>query len=111
MHTILVGALLAMLAGPALRRAATPVSRRVVQGAGLVGAVVAVWMTATIQDTGSWFYHGGSLVFAVAMAAVVAASVQSVPSPLRAGLALAPLVAWGGSPTGSTSGTGRYRSH
>lgn len=88
-HTLLVGALLAL----ALRRRAprAGAERRAVHGLGAaaaVGVLVAWWRLA---DTSAFFYRGGSLLYALAVAAVIASAVQPAgvlrrilsPRPLR----------------------------
>ncbi len=85
-HTILVGALLALLL---LRR--RPQSRGAITGLhvlGVVAAAACVWAWVNESDQGSGLYHGGSLLFAIAVAVVIASAVQPGPSPLRALLSL-----------------------
>jgi peptidoglycan/LPS O-acetylase OafA/YrhL len=89
-HTILVGAVLAIVLVARPPRATWV--RRTVQGIGAAAAVGVLWAMHSLSDLSSAYYHGGSLVFAVGVAAVIAAVVQPAPGALRAGLALAPLV-------------------
>jgi hypothetical protein len=60
--------------------------------AGLLAAGACLWAWVSVSDQGSALYHGGSLVFAIAVAVVIASAVQptrrSVWSPLRAFLSL-----------------------
>jgi peptidoglycan/LPS O-acetylase OafA/YrhL len=89
-HTILVGALLAVWL--VVRPPSSAVARRAVLGAGVVGAVAMVWAIHALSDTSPGYYHGGSVLYAVAVAAVIGAVMQPVASPLRWSLGLAPLV-------------------
>ena len=73
-HTILIGCLLAVLV--LHRRPRTRVAGAVVQGVGVVALVGVVLAYATVSDRGAWLYRGGSVVFAVAVAAVVLAAAQ-----------------------------------
>jgi peptidoglycan/LPS O-acetylase OafA/YrhL len=89
---LLLGALLALvlLAWSPRARAA----RAGLQAAGVLAAAFCVWAFVDVQDNESWLYHGGFLLFAAAVAIVVAAVVQSW-SPLHAVLSLRP-VRWVG---------------
>ncbi len=87
-HSLLIGALLGVALLNGVRAART---NRVLQGAGLVAAVVLVWSFARVSDTGAAYYRGGSLAFSVAVAVVVAAVVQTGRSPLERVLAPAAL--------------------
>ena len=87
-HSLLIGALCAIALQhwrPAGRQVAT------LQVAGLIAGAAVLWSYAEVSDTGSSFYHGGAPLFAVLVAVVIAAAVQSGPSPLRAVLSPAPL--------------------
>lgn len=90
---LLVGALLAiaLLAWEPRTRGA----RRATQLAGFAGAAFCVWAFFGVEDRASWLYHGGFLLFAVATAAVIAASVQPDRTPLHALLTL-PALRWVG---------------
>ncbi|MFM8972010.1 MAG: acyltransferase family protein [Actinomycetota bacterium] len=92
-HTVLVGALLAILL--TARPVSSPRARRLVTGFGLAGAVVVGWAMVTWSDTGAAYYRGGSLAFAVAAAAVVATLAHARPDGLGRLLAHRPLVALG----------------
>jgi peptidoglycan/LPS O-acetylase OafA/YrhL len=89
-HTILVGAVLAiaLVARPPTGRLA----RRILAAAGIVGAVGMLWAMHSVADVSPGYYRGGSLLFAVAVAAVIAAVVQPTGGALGWGLALTPLV-------------------
>ena len=89
-HTLLVGAVLALVL---MRR--QPERRGSVLTlhlAGLLAAGACLWAWVSVSDQGSGLYHGGSLVFAIGVAVVIASAVQprrrSVWSPLRALLSL-----------------------
>ncbi len=85
-HTILVGALLALLL--ARRRPRTRSAGRGLHVLGVVAAAACVWAWVSVTDQGSGMYHGGSLLFAIAVAVVIASAVQPGHSPLRAFLSL-----------------------
>ncbi len=89
-HTILVGAVLALVL--LARPPRTPTARRNVQIFGLVGAVGMLWTMHALSDQSSSYYHGGSLLFAVAVAGLIAAVMQPSRTALRLGLSLTPLV-------------------
>ncbi len=91
-HVLLVGALLAVLTW---NRPAPVASRRTAMAFGGVGLVVVVGMAALLDDRAAWFYRGGSLLFAVAVAGVIIGTVAPGRSPLRSGLSVRPLVALG----------------
>ncbi len=89
-HTLLVGAVLALVL---TRR--RPERRRSVfalHTAGVVAAAACVWAWVNASDQGSGLYHGGSFAFSIAVAIVIASAVQpgrrSVWSPLRALLSI-----------------------
>jgi peptidoglycan/LPS O-acetylase OafA/YrhL len=89
-QTILVGAVLAIwLADRPPRRAR---HQRVVQVAGLLGAAAVLWSIHAVPYESPGYFHGGSLLFAIAVAAVIAAVMQPARTGLQAGLALAPIV-------------------
>jgi peptidoglycan/LPS O-acetylase OafA/YrhL len=103
-HTLLVGAVLAMLL--ARHRAGSDAGvesgrrtrrgRRAAAGLQVIGIVAAagcVWAWARVSDQGSGLYRGGSLAFAVAVAAVIASAVQPGRGPLRAALSV-PVLCW-----------------
>ncbi|HKA93200.1 MAG TPA: acyltransferase family protein [Acidimicrobiia bacterium] len=89
-HTLLVGAVLALVL--LRRRPERRGSVLALHTAGLVAAGACLAALVTVSDQGSGLYHGGSLLFAVAVAVVIASAVQptrrSVWSPLRAVLSL-----------------------
>jgi hypothetical protein len=89
-HTILVGAVLALVLLARPPRTAT--ARRSVQIFGLVGAAGMLWTMHAMSDQSSSYYHGGSLLFAVAVAGLIAAVMQPSRTALRLGLSLTPLV-------------------
>jgi peptidoglycan/LPS O-acetylase OafA/YrhL len=90
MHTILIGALLAIWF--VVRPPSSAGARRAVLGAGIVGALGMVWAIHALSDTSPGYYHGGSALYAFAVAALIGAVMLPVTSPLRWGLGLAPLV-------------------
>jgi peptidoglycan/LPS O-acetylase OafA/YrhL len=89
-HTLLVGAVLALIL--TRRRPERRASVIALHTAGVVAAAACVWAWVTVRDQGSGLYHGGSFAFAIAVAFVIASAVQptrrSVWSPLRALLSL-----------------------
>jgi peptidoglycan/LPS O-acetylase OafA/YrhL len=91
-HTLLVGALLAVVAAQwPLHQA-----RRLLTVAGVVGAAVVAAFYVLVHESDDWMYRGGFLVLAVATAAVVAAiAVPRRSLPVTRVLAAAPLVAIG----------------
>jgi peptidoglycan/LPS O-acetylase OafA/YrhL len=84
-HTLLVGAVLALVL--TRRRPERRGSVIALHTAGVVAAAACAWAWVTASDQGSGLYHGGSFVFAIAVAVVIASAVQptrrSVWSPLR----------------------------
>src|SRR5262249_22309407 len=52
-----------------------------------------VWAWARVSDQGSGLYRGGSLLFAIAVAGVIASAVQPGRSPLRVALSV-PVLCW-----------------
>jgi len=88
MHTILVGALLAIVLA-AWRPSA--VAARRLAASGVVGFVVMLYAWHTATGTSGRYYQGGSLGFALLGALVITAALQ--PGALRRVLALRPL-AW-----------------
>jgi hypothetical protein len=89
-HTLLVGAVLALIL--TRRRPERRASVMALHTTGVVAAGACVWAFVTVRDQGSGLYHGGSFAFAIAVAFVIASAVQptrrSVWSPLRALLSL-----------------------
>ena len=89
-HTLLVGAVLAivLIRWQPERRG----SVIALHTGGLVAAGACLWAWVSVSDQGSGLYHGGSLVFAIAVAVVIASAVQPTRcaawSPLRALLSL-----------------------
>jgi peptidoglycan/LPS O-acetylase OafA/YrhL len=92
-HELLIGCLLAMLLSVYGDRIAA--KGRAVVGAGLASSLAIVVAFSVVQDTGSAYYHGGSLVFAVLVAVVIASVMSSETSALGRALALPP-VRWVG---------------
>ncbi len=92
-HTLLVGAVLALVL--TRRRPERRGSVIALHTAGVVAAAACAWAWVTASDQGSGLYHGGSFVFAIAVALVIASAVQptrrSVWSPLRSLLSLGAL--------------------
>ena len=92
-HTLLVGAVLALVL--TRRRPERRGSVIALHTAGVVAAAACAWAWVTASDQGSGLYHGGSFVFAIAVAFVIASAVQptrrSVWSPLRTLLSLGAL--------------------
>jgi peptidoglycan/LPS O-acetylase OafA/YrhL len=86
-HSLLIGALLAVL----LARRANVQSSRPVSYAGVLALGAVVIAYATIGDGESFMYRGGFLLFAVTVAAVIAAAVHPT-GPVRRLLSLAVLV-------------------
>jgi peptidoglycan/LPS O-acetylase OafA/YrhL len=92
-HSLLVGCLLAILMeriGTIGERARVPL-----QCAGLVAAVGVVAAASAVSDRNEAMYHGGFLLFAIGVAVVIAAAVQTTWSPVRTLLSPAP-VRWVG---------------
>lgn len=87
-HSLLIGALLSMLL---LARNATSQARRVVQPLGVVAAVAIVIAWTRVAGTTGGYYRGGSALYAVAVAVVIAAALQG--GVLGGLLAVGPL-AW-----------------
>lgn len=89
-QSLLVGAALsaALLSGWHVREAT---ARYVVPVLGSLAALatLAVWVTA--EDTAGWYYRGGFLATACAVALVILAAVQPETSPVRAALSFRPL--------------------
>jgi hypothetical protein len=90
MHTILIGALLAIWF--VWRPPASAGARRAMLGGGVVGALGMLWALHALSDTSAGYYHGGSALYAFAVAAVIGAVMLPVSSPLRWSLGLAPMV-------------------
>ena len=75
-------------------------SRIALEGAGLVGAVFLVWACVSVDGQRAFLYRGGSSLFAMAAAAVIASVVGTTcPRPLAGILSLRPLALVGRSPT------------
>jgi peptidoglycan/LPS O-acetylase OafA/YrhL len=90
-HALLVGALLAIVL--AHRPVRTTIGRRLVAIGGIAGAAATMAMLFVISGDTRFYYRGGSLLFAVAVAGVVASVVQAERRTwLRAALAVGPLV-------------------
>jgi len=84
-HSLLVGVLLALVLARFV-----PGGRvtSAVQVLGTLGMAGVGWAIATVGDRDAGYYHGGSLLFAVAVAGVIAASVGEGRSPLTTVLSL-----------------------
>ena len=89
-HAVLVGALLAILL--AHRPVRGVAMRRAVLAGGLVGGVLSAVMLCVVTGDSAFYYHGGSLLFAVAVAGIIASAMQPGSSALRSALAVTPLV-------------------
>jgi Acyltransferase family len=103
-HTFLVGAVLALLltrhraqnepglemGRRARRERRAPATLHVV---GVVAAAGVVWAWSRVSDQGSGLYRGGSLLFSLAVAAVIASAIQPGRSLLRVALSL-PMLCW-----------------
>ena len=99
---LLIGALLAIVlhrvvtkrtndaTGVGARRRTTP-SARVLQVVGTTAAVACVVAFALVPDSSSAMYHGGFALFAIAVAALIAAAVAPGRSLLRRVLSVRPL--------------------
>lgn len=88
-HTILVGALLALV----LRRLPPVVgsAARIVRTLGVASLTMLGVSFVVVSDSGAWFYQGGSVIVAVAVAFVIADGVSGSPSLTTALLGWAPL--------------------
>jgi hypothetical protein len=73
-HTILIGCVLAALV--LHRRPRTRLAGAAVQATGVVALIGVIVAYVTVSDRGAWLYRGGSVVFALAVAAVVLAASQ-----------------------------------
>jgi len=91
-HTILIGCVLAVVVVHWKPRGR--VRAGLVQGAGVLALIGVLVAYATVSDRGTWLYHGGSVAFAVAVAAVVLAAVQDT-GPIVRVLGVAPARALG----------------
>ncbi|MCU1430879.1 MAG: hypothetical protein JWL83_4879 [Actinomycetia bacterium] len=88
-HSLLVGCLLALFLE---RRAAfSPRMQARVQAMGVVAGIGLLVALYSISDTNRAMYHGGFLLYAVGVAVVVTAAVQTTWSPLRSVLSFEPL--------------------
>ena len=88
-HTILIGCLLSLLLlvwKPTSRQATISV-----QVLGVIGALGAVWAWNQVGDVESSYYGLGSLLYAIAIAAVIAAAVQPGRGVIRTPLSWRPL--------------------
>ena len=88
-HTLLVGCLLALVLlvwKPASARA-----RAFIQVLGVAGALAVMWAWFRVRDVEPGYYGLGSLAYAVAVAAVIAAAVQPGRGAIRSPLSLRPL--------------------
>ncbi len=88
-HTLLVGCLLALLL--LVWQPKTPRARISIQVLGVVGAVGIIWAWFQVHDVEPGYYGLGSLAYALAVAAVIAAAVQPGPGLIRSPLSLRPL--------------------
>jgi peptidoglycan/LPS O-acetylase OafA/YrhL len=91
-HTLLVGAVLALLLARRRVRSRQPMTTGL-HVIGVAAAVGCVWAWARVNDQGGGLYHGGSLAFSVAVAAVIASAVQPERTPLRVLLSV-PVLRW-----------------
>jgi peptidoglycan/LPS O-acetylase OafA/YrhL len=105
-HTLLVGAVLALVltrrglrndvgvetGRRARRERRAPLAVHVL---GVVAAAGVVWAWSRVSDQGSGLYRGGSLMFSIAVAAVIASAVQPGRCPLRVALSV-PVLCWVG---------------
>jgi peptidoglycan/LPS O-acetylase OafA/YrhL len=99
-HTLLVGAVLALLLMRRGARRGAHDDRRArrerrspasLQLLGVGAGLACLWAFAFVSDVGSGLYHGGSLVFSLAVAAVIWSAVQPGWSPLGAVLSVSVL--------------------
>ena len=88
-HTLLVGCLLAILLPHLMPR--TPRAQAAVQGAGLLAALFSLVVITQVTDHSVGYYRGGSLLFAVGVAAMILASIQPGRSPIGSFMSFAPL--------------------
>lgn len=88
-HLLLVGALLALLLERWQPRSSG--ATNALHGAGLLLGVGCVVAFVRVGDRDAFMYHGGFLLFALAMAAVIASAVLPGRSAVRAALSPAPL--------------------
>ena len=88
-HTILVGALLAIV----LRRPPSimDAAPRAIRTLGAISLTMLGVSFVAVSDSGQWFYQGGSIAFAIAVACVIADSVNGTRSTANALLDRAPL--------------------
>ena len=87
-HSLLIGCLLAVVLSRWQPRSSG--SRAAVHTAGATGALVIVAFWNRMSDVDEFFYRGGSMLYAVAVAAVVVSAIQPA-GLLRWGLSFAPL--------------------
>ncbi len=85
-HTLLIGALLALVL---LTWVPARAVRTALAAAGVVALVAMLVAMNRMSDTASFYYRGGSVLFAVTVAVVIAAAMSG--GPVRGGLALPPL--------------------
>jgi peptidoglycan/LPS O-acetylase OafA/YrhL len=88
-HTLLIGCLLALLLlswRPTSRQA-----KVAIQVLGIAGAIGVLWAWHEVGDVSRGYYGLGSLAYAVAVAAVIAAAVQPGVGVIRSPLSLSPL--------------------
>ncbi len=86
---LLVGALLALLLERWQPR--SKVATNTVHVGGLVFGIACLAAYASVGDKAAYMYHGGDLLFGVAVTCVIASAVLPGRSPVRALLALGPL--------------------
>ena len=93
-HVILIGACLALL-GPGASWAATRRRRAATLLAGAAGVAFSAWAWTHVDGEGSFYYQGGSLLAALAVAGVIAAVVSTPTAGVGRILAVRPLQAIG----------------
>jgi peptidoglycan/LPS O-acetylase OafA/YrhL len=87
---LLIGALLAIVL--VRRRPQRTSAVAMTHALGLVGAVYIMWAFSNVGDTDEWMYRGGYVLFAIAVAALIASVVQPQHTPWQRVLSLAPIV-------------------
>ena len=93
-HVILIGACLALL-GPGASWAATRRRRTAALVAGAAGVAFSAWAWTHMDGEGSFYYEGGSLLAALAVAGVIAGVVSAPTAGVARVLSVRPLQAIG----------------
>jgi peptidoglycan/LPS O-acetylase OafA/YrhL/lysophospholipase L1-like esterase len=93
-HVILVGAALALL-GPGARWIATRGRRMALHVAGIAGVGFCAWAWSQVHGDARFYYQGGSLLSALAVAAVIANAVALPATGIGGALSARPLRAVG----------------